>query len=233
VPTTPTETQGIQRTASARGLLHIAGSPRAAKSESEEIAAAFQGAHRAAHPDAEVATLELDPKPLVARNQAGVGETRPATKTLRVGARSTRLQVADSLAADYPAGAPVAPSDSPAPPLTPPVGGRPLDPERLGDHIDRLYRAACALTRSRDAAEDLVRDTYARVLARPRFLRRDDDLGYLLQTMRNTFLSMRRTAAASRSPSHCTPPPSPPTSGMDGAPNAPPRPTWCTPRSPS
>jgi RNA polymerase sigma-70 factor, ECF subfamily len=207
VPTTPTETQGIQQTPSARGLLHIAGSPRAAKSESEEIAAAFQGAHRAAHPDAEVDTLELDPKPPAARNQADVGETRPATKTFRaaasartaprpVRARSTHLQVADSLAADYPAaGAPVAPSDSPAPPMAPPVGARPLDPERLGDHIDRLYRAACALTRSRDAAEDLVQDTYARVLARPRFLRRDDDLGYLLQTLRNTFLSTRRTAA--------------------------------------
>jgi RNA polymerase sigma-70 factor (ECF subfamily) len=73
--------------------------------------------------------------------------------------------------------------------------GRRLDPKRLGDHLDRLYRAAFALTGSREAAEDLVQDTYARVLARPRFLRRDDDLGYLLQTLRNTFLSTRRTAA--------------------------------------
>ena len=72
---------------------------------------------------------------------------------------------------------------------------RRLDPERLGDHLDRLYRAAFALSGSREAAEDLVQDTYARVLARPRFLRREDDLGYLLQTLRNTFLSTRRTAA--------------------------------------
>jgi RNA polymerase sigma-70 factor (ECF subfamily) len=72
---------------------------------------------------------------------------------------------------------------------------RRLDPERLGDHLDRLYRAAFALTGSREPAEDLVQDTYARVLARPRFLRREDDMGYLLQTLRNTFLSTRRTAA--------------------------------------
>jgi RNA polymerase sigma-70 factor (ECF subfamily) len=73
---------------------------------------------------------------------------------------------------------------------------RRLDPQRLGDHLDRLYRAARALTGSREAAEDLVQDTYARVLARPRFLRRDDDLGYLLQTLRNTYFSTRRTSAS-------------------------------------
>src|SRR3954452_6454937 len=73
--------------------------------------------------------------------------------------------------------------------------GRRLDPKGLGDHLDRLYRAAFALTGSREAADDLVQDTYAGVLARPRFLRRGDDLGYLLQTLRNTFLSTRRTAA--------------------------------------
>jgi RNA polymerase sigma-70 factor, ECF subfamily len=40
----------------------------------------------------------------------------------------------------------------------------------------------------RQEAEDLVQETYARVLARPRFLRKDDDLGYLLRALRNTFL---------------------------------------------
>jgi DNA-directed RNA polymerase specialized sigma24 family protein len=45
---------------------------------------------------------------------------------------------------------------------------RTLDPARLGDHIDRLYRAAWALCGSREDAEDLVQETYARVLARPR-----------------------------------------------------------------
>ena len=43
-----------------------------------------------------------------------------------------------------------------------------LDPETLGDHFDRLLRAAWALCGSREDAEDLVQDTYARVLARPR-----------------------------------------------------------------
>jgi RNA polymerase sigma-70 factor, ECF subfamily len=71
---------------------------------------------------------------------------------------------------------------------------RPLDPARLGDHLDRLYRAAWALSGSRQDAEDLVQETYARVLARPRFLRNEDDLGYLLRALRNTFLTQRRTA---------------------------------------
>jgi RNA polymerase sigma-70 factor (ECF subfamily) len=70
---------------------------------------------------------------------------------------------------------------------------RRLDPARLGDHIDRLYRAAWALSGRREDAEDLVQETYARVLARPRLLHREDDLGYLLRTLRNTFLSQKRT----------------------------------------
>jgi RNA polymerase sigma-70 factor (ECF subfamily) len=68
-----------------------------------------------------------------------------------------------------------------------------LDPARLGDHLDRLYRAAWALSGSREDAEDLVQDTYARVLARPRLLRNEDDLGYLLRALRNTFLNRKRT----------------------------------------
>jgi RNA polymerase sigma-70 factor (ECF subfamily) len=67
-----------------------------------------------------------------------------------------------------------------------------LDPERLGDHLDRLFRAAWALTGNREEAEDLVQETYVRVLARPRFLRNDDDLGYLMRVLRNTFLTIRR-----------------------------------------
>ncbi len=68
-----------------------------------------------------------------------------------------------------------------------------LDPEQASDHIDRLFRAAWALCGSREDAEDLVQETYARVLAKPRFLRSDDDLGYLLRTLRNTFLNQKRT----------------------------------------
>jgi RNA polymerase sigma-70 factor, ECF subfamily len=48
---------------------------------------------------------------------------------------------------------------------------RTLDSARLGDHLDRLYRAAWALSGSREDAEDLVQETYARVLARPRLVR--------------------------------------------------------------
>jgi RNA polymerase sigma-70 factor (ECF subfamily) len=71
---------------------------------------------------------------------------------------------------------------------------RALDPERLGDHVDRLFRAALALCGNTHDAEDLVQDTYARVLAKPRFLRRDDDLGYLLKVLRNTFFNKLRAA---------------------------------------
>jgi RNA polymerase sigma-70 factor, ECF subfamily len=74
------------------------------------------------------------------------------------------------------------------------VGARRLDPAHLGDHIDRLYRAARALCVSREEAEDLVQETLARVLKKPRFLRSDDDIGYLLSVLRNTFLSGRRSA---------------------------------------
>ena len=87
---------------------------------------------------------------------------------------------------------PDARSDAQAPAARPPVE-RTLDPARLGDHLDRLYRAAWALCGSRQEAEDLVQETYARVLARPRLLRHEDDLGYLLRAMRNTFLNQRRT----------------------------------------
>ena len=71
---------------------------------------------------------------------------------------------------------------------------RQLDPAALGDHVDRLYRAAWALCGSREDAEDLVQETFAKVLAKPRFLRNDDDLGYLLRVLRNTFVSRHRTA---------------------------------------
>ena len=69
---------------------------------------------------------------------------------------------------------------------------RTLDPARMGDHLDRLYRAAWALSGSREQAEDLVQETFARVLGRPRLLRNEDDLGYLLRALRNTFLNQKR-----------------------------------------
>ena len=75
-------------------------------------------------------------------------------------------------------------------------GGRRLDPETLGAHVERLYRAAYGLCGSRADAEDLVQDTYERVLRRPRFVRRDDDLAYLLRVLRNTWVSSRRVGRA-------------------------------------
>src|SRR4051812_235587 len=72
---------------------------------------------------------------------------------------------------------------------------RTLDPQTLGDHLDKLFRAAWALSGSREDAEDLVQDTYERVLRRPRFVRRDDDLAYLYRTLRHTYFNTRRTAS--------------------------------------
>jgi RNA polymerase sigma-70 factor (ECF subfamily) len=70
-----------------------------------------------------------------------------------------------------------------------------LDPQSLGKHVDRLYRAAWGLCGSREDAEDLVQETFARVLSRPRMLHGDDELYYLMRVLRNTFLTSRRTAS--------------------------------------
>jgi RNA polymerase sigma-70 factor (ECF subfamily) len=78
------------------------------------------------------------------------------------------------------------------------AGMRVLDPQSLTQHVDRLYRAAWGLCGSREDAEDLVQETFARVLARPRVLRGGEDLYYLMRVLRNTFLAGRR--AASRRP---------------------------------
>jgi RNA polymerase sigma-70 factor, ECF subfamily len=69
---------------------------------------------------------------------------------------------------------------------------RRLDPQSLGQHLDALYRAAWALCGSREDAEDLVQETFTRVLARPRLVR-GDERGYLLRALRNTFYSRLRT----------------------------------------
>jgi len=69
---------------------------------------------------------------------------------------------------------------------------RELDPTQLGDHVDRLYRAAVGLCGSHADAEDLVQETFVAVLRRPRMLRSGDDLGYLLRALRNTFYSRYR-----------------------------------------
>jgi RNA polymerase sigma-70 factor (ECF subfamily) len=75
---------------------------------------------------------------------------------------------------------------------------RRLSAGRAVEHLPRLYRVARAWCDSLEEAEDLVQETYARVLARPRLLRGDEELGYLLRALRNTLVSQRR--AASRRP---------------------------------
>jgi len=77
-----------------------------------------------------------------------------------------------------------------------PTADHELDPERLPQHRDRLLRTAIVMTGSRQDAEDLVQETYVRVLRRPRFLRNDDDLAYLMRTMRNAWLNIRRGRGA-------------------------------------
>jgi RNA polymerase sigma-70 factor, ECF subfamily len=70
-----------------------------------------------------------------------------------------------------------------------------LDASSLPRHLDRLYRAAWALCGDREDAEDLVQETFARVLARPRWLRGGQEVPYLMGAMQNTFRSRRRSAA--------------------------------------
>jgi RNA polymerase sigma-70 factor (ECF subfamily) len=69
-----------------------------------------------------------------------------------------------------------------------------LDPEGLSAHIDPMYRAAWALCGSRHDAEDLVQETLANVLKRPRLLRDGNEIGYLLRALRNTYASHYRAA---------------------------------------
>jgi RNA polymerase sigma-70 factor (ECF subfamily) len=71
-----------------------------------------------------------------------------------------------------------------------------LSADRLTEHLDQLFRAAYALSGSRHDAEDLVQETYARVLARPRLVRRQDDPRYLMRALRNTWIDMQRARSA-------------------------------------
>jgi RNA polymerase sigma-70 factor (ECF subfamily) len=85
-------------------------------------------------------------------------------------------------------------SSDPVPAPSPSCG--PLDPGSLVGHGDRLKRAAWALCGSRHDAEDLVQETFTRVLSRPRLLRDEaSELAYLMRVLHNTFLSGRRDAA--------------------------------------
>ena len=73
---------------------------------------------------------------------------------------------------------------------------REFDPNRLSGYIEPLYRAAWALCGSRHDAEDLVQETFAQVLQRPRWIRNHNEIGYLMRALRNTYASRYRTASA-------------------------------------
>ena len=73
-------------------------------------------------------------------------------------------------------------------------GGKWLDPDVLGAYLGRLLQAACRLCGTLEDAEDLVQETIVRVLSRPRLLRGDDEVAYLMRALRNTFLHNTRTA---------------------------------------
>ncbi|HEV7918314.1 MAG TPA: sigma factor, partial [Solirubrobacterales bacterium] len=71
-----------------------------------------------------------------------------------------------------------------------------LNPQTLPQYVDRLFRAAWMLCGSREDAEDLVQETFARVLLRPRMVRGTSDLAYLMKALRNEFVSGRRAASS-------------------------------------
>jgi RNA polymerase sigma-70 factor (ECF subfamily) len=70
-----------------------------------------------------------------------------------------------------------------------------LEPTSLGQHLDAMFRAAWALCGSREDAEDLVQETFARVLTRPRNVKAGGERAYLMSALRNTFYSRLRTAS--------------------------------------
>jgi RNA polymerase sigma-70 factor (ECF subfamily) len=83
--------------------------------------------------------------------------------------------------------------------LAPPRAfGRPrvLQPDEAASHLTRLYRLAWSLCGSPHVAEDLVQETYLRVLARPRRVRNSDSFAYLARTLRNVTTDHRRSESS-------------------------------------
>jgi RNA polymerase sigma-70 factor, ECF subfamily len=70
-----------------------------------------------------------------------------------------------------------------------------LDADIALRHLDRLQAAALALCGNRSDAEDLVQETMLTVLRRPRRLRGDSELAYLMTMLRNRFIDDRRSIA--------------------------------------
>jgi RNA polymerase sigma-70 factor, ECF subfamily len=76
------------------------------------------------------------------------------------------------------------------------MSARLLVPEEAAGHVRRLDRLARRACGAGDQAEDLVQETYARVLARPRRITGDDDFNYLARTLVN--LAAKRGRARAR-----------------------------------
>jgi RNA polymerase sigma-70 factor (ECF subfamily) len=72
---------------------------------------------------------------------------------------------------------------------------RALEPDEAASHLTRLYRLAWSLCGSPHVAEDLVQETYLRVLARPRRVRNTDSFAYMARTLRNVTTDHRRSEA--------------------------------------
>jgi RNA polymerase sigma-70 factor, ECF subfamily len=125
--------------------------------------------------------------------------------------------------------------EAPAPPTRPPTAHtspsrapavalptdtpRRLDPYHAADHLTRLYRLAVGMCGSRELAEDLVQETYARVLARPRVVR-GDGFSYLARALRNVLINHVRTEARRNqapAPEHLDPPDPRPTADPEAA----------------
>src|SRR3954451_15132494 len=68
-----------------------------------------------------------------------------------------------------------------------------LNPEIAAEHRARLLDFALSLCGSRPLAEDLVQETYARVLAKPRPLREGAVFPYLVPSLRNVAKDHWRT----------------------------------------
>jgi RNA polymerase sigma-70 factor (ECF subfamily) len=106
-----------------------------------------------------------------------------------------------------PAHSPCSSPDEPAGEESPPfrrAGLRPLDSDLLVDSLDMLYRVALALCGSPHDAEDVVQDTCARLLSRPRYVERGREHSYLLVAVRHTFFDRwrGRASAPQQAPLH-------------------------------
>lgn len=114
--------------------------------------------------------------------------------------------------------------DLPAPPVAPAPrpqarAPRTLDPYAAADHLTRLFRLAVGLCGSRTLAEDLVQETYARVLARPRLVY-GDEFSYLASALRNVLVNHVRAEQRRGevpAPEHHDPPDVRPTADPEAA----------------